>query len=71
MSFVSWFWFFIAVCGWVIAWVASSSADKKAKQNEELRKENIITTNRMNYFRKKCEKYEVFDFEKVNDKGEK
>ena len=71
MSFVSWFWFFVAVIGWIVGWIASSAAEKQKEENRQLRRDNIITHNRMEYFRKKCEKYEVFDFEKVNGKKEK
>lgn len=71
MSFVSWFWFFVAVIGWVVGWIASSAADKQKEENRQLRRDNIITHNRMEYFRKKSEHNAVFDFEKVNDKGEK
>ena len=71
MSFVSWFWFFVAVIGWIVGWIGSSAAEKQKKENRQLRRDNIITYNRMEYFRKKSEHNSVFDFEKVNDKGEK
>lgn len=71
MTVTEWFWFFMAAIGWVVGWVGSSASDKKEEENKQLRESLLIEHNRAEYFRKKAEHNAVFDFEKVNKKGEK
>lgn len=71
MTFIEWFWFFIAVFGVTCGWVGFSSKEKTDRENRRLREALQIEHNRAEYFRKKAEHNAVFDFEKVNGKKEK
>ena len=64
MTFIEWFWFFIAVFGVTCGWVGFSSKEKTDRENRRLREALQIEHNRAEYFRKKSEHSAVFDFEK-------
>ena len=71
MTFIEWFWFFIALFGITCGWVGLSSKEKTDRENRRLREALQIEHNRAEYFRNKSEHNAVFDFEKVNGKKEK
>ena len=71
MTFIEWFWFFIALFGITCGWVGLSSKEKTDRENRRLREALQIEHKREEYFRKKAEHNAVFDFEKVNGKKEK
>ena len=72
MSFVSWFWFFMAVIGWIVGWIGLNAKEKTDRENKQLREVLQIEHNRKEYFKQRAYKYEHFyDFEKNNKTKEK
>lgn len=71
MTFIEWFWFFVAVFGVTCGYVGLNSKEKTDKENRRLREALQIEHNRAEYFKRKPEHSAVFDFEKVNKNKEK
>ena len=71
MTFREYFFLFLAVFFAVCFFVSEYEKKKSGEENSRLRDALRIEHNRAIYFRNKSEHNAVFDFEKVNDKGEK
>lgn len=71
MTFREYFFLFLAVVFFIGFWIGEVQNKKSSEENHRLREALKIEHNRAEYFRRKSEHNSVFDFEKVNDKGEK
>lgn len=64
MTICEWFFFALAVFGFICGYVGLSSKEKTDKENSRLREALQIEHNRAESFKRKLEHSSVFDFEK-------